>query len=108
MSDIVFLYTTAPDADCAERIARVLISEKLAACVNIFAEMRSLYEWDGEVALTPETPIFVKTTAAAADRARDKILALHPFDTPCVAALPIGEAGSSPAFLAWIKTATIS
>ncbi len=106
MSDIVFLYVTAPNAETAARIARSLVEEKLAACVNIHAEMRSIYEWDGKVELKLETPLFVKTTAAAANAARDRIITLHPYDTPCIAALPVSAEGSSAAFLDWVEKAT--
>ena len=73
MSEIVFLYVTAPNAETAARIARALIEENLAACVNIHAEMRSVYEWEGKVEIGLETPLIVKTTAAAANAARDRI-----------------------------------
>lgn len=106
MSDIVFLYVTAPNAETAARIARTLVEEKLAACVNIHGEMRSIYEWEGQVELKLETPLFVKTTAARADGARDRIIALHPYDEPCVAALPIQSQGSNRSFLDWIEAAT--
>ncbi|MHA7872082.1 MAG: divalent-cation tolerance protein CutA [Hyphococcus sp.] len=103
---IVFLYVTAPNAETAARIGRALVKEKLAACVNIHGEMRSIYEWDGKVELQLETPIFVKTTAAAAERAKTRILELHPYDEPCVAALPVLREGSSAPFLDWIASAT--
>ncbi len=106
MSDIVFLYVTAPNSETAARIGRTLIEEKLAACINIHSEMRSVYEWEGQVEIKLETPIFVKTTAKCANAARDRILALHPHDEPCVAALPIQAEGSSPGFLAWVETTT--
>ena len=106
MTAVVFLYVTAPNAETAARIARALVEEKLAACVNIHAEMRSVYEWEGKVELGLETPMIVKTTAAAAPAARDRILALHPYAEPCVAALPVAEDGSSASFLAWVRTAT--
>ncbi|GJL95448.1 MAG: dihydroorotate dehydrogenase [Hyphococcus sp.] len=103
MSDIVFLYVTAPNAETAARIARTLVEEKLAACVNIHSEMRSIYEWEGNVELKLETPMFVKTTSAGAIAARERIVELHPADEPCVAAMPIQEQGSSPGFLHWIR-----
>ncbi len=106
MTDIVFLYVTAPDSDTAARIARALVEEKRAACVNIHSEMRSIFEWDGNVEMKLETPLFVKTTASAANSARDRILELHPYDEPCIAALPISSEGSSPDFLSWVKKAT--
>ncbi|NOX94662.1 MAG: divalent-cation tolerance protein CutA [Alphaproteobacteria bacterium] len=105
-SDIVFLYVTAPNAEIAAHLARTLIEEKLAACVNIHGEMRSIYKWDGNIELKLETPLFVKTTVAAADKARDRIHELHPYETPCIAAMPIQQAGSSQAFLDWIVSAT--
>ena len=105
-SEIVFLYVTAPNSETAARIARALVEEKLAACVNIHAEMRSIYEWEGKVEIGLETPLIVKTTAQAAEAARDRIIALHPYGEPCVAALPIAVQGSSASYLDWIRTTT--
>jgi periplasmic divalent cation tolerance protein len=106
MTDFVFLYVTAPNAETAARISRALIEEKLAACVNIHSEMRSIYEWEGRVEIQLETPMFVKTTASGAGKARDRILDLHPHEEPCVAAIPILREGSSEAFLDWIAKTT--
>lgn len=106
MSDIVFLYVTAPDARVATEIAHRLIEEKHAACVNILSEMRSIYQWEGVVEETTETSFLVKTTAASADAARERIMALHPYDTPCIAALPVLQEGSSAPFLDWISQNT--
>jgi len=106
MTNIVFLYVTSPNSETAARIARALIEENLAACVNIHGEMRSVYTWEGAVEIKLETPMFVKTTAGGAAAARARILALHPHDTPCIAALPIsGEASHKP-FLDWVAAQT--
>ena len=106
MTDIVFLYVTAPNSETAARIARTLVEKKLAACVNIHSEMRSVYDWQGSLEFKLETPLFVKTTAAAAAAARDEIIALHPHEEPCVAALPVLPEGSSAGFLDWIRQTT--
>ena len=103
MSTVTFLYSTAPDEKTARNIAELLVAEKLAACVNILAPIHSVYAWEGAVEQAAEIPIIVKTTTDAAPAARDRILAEHPYDCPCVAALPIDEHASSPAFLAWIE-----
>lgn len=103
MNDILFLYVTAPDTQTARRIADALIAEKLAACVNIHAEMRSIYEWRGDIEDTAETPMLVKTTQAAAPSAKDRIIALHPYETPCVVAMPVAAEASNASFLAWIE-----
>jgi periplasmic divalent cation tolerance protein len=106
MADIVFLYVTAPNAEVAAQIARTLVEEQRAACVNIFGEMRSVYRWRDAVEMQLETPMIVKTTKDAAPAARDRILALHPYDEPCIAALPVARDGSSAPFLDWIAEAT--
>lgn len=104
MSEVVFLYVTAPDAETARTIAAALIRERRAACVNILPDIRSIYEWEGALEETTETPFLVKTTAAADAGAR--IAALHPYETPCIVALPVAREGSHPAFLDWIAGQT--
>lgn len=106
MTDIVFLYCTAPNAGTAGKIAQSLIGEGLAACVNIMGEARSIYEWEGNIEEAAETPFIVKTTAGAAEAARNRILEVHPFDCPCVAALPVNPKASSDKFLKWIAQTT--
>lgn len=106
MTDIVFLYVTAPDAQIASNIANHLIREKHAACVNILGETRSIYEWEGAIENVAETPFLVKTTKAAAPGACERIRELHPYETPCIAALPVLPEGSSAAFLGWITENT--
>lgn len=105
MSDATILYSTAPDRETAQKIADALIADKLAACVNIPAPMTAVYEWEGAVEHSEETPMLVKTTKAAAPAARDRILALHPYDCPCVVALAINADASSAPFLDWIGKA---
>jgi len=102
MTDAVILYTTWPDAETAQAFGRSAVEAKLAACANVLAPMTSIYRWRGAVEQTAETPMLLKTTAAAADRLRDLILARHPNETPCVVALAVQEIGSNPAFLQWI------
>ncbi|MEX0643738.1 MAG: divalent-cation tolerance protein CutA [Parvularculaceae bacterium] len=106
MAKINFLYTTAPDAKSADEIARALIERRLAACVNVIPGMTSTYRWKGKIEATAEIVLIVKTTAAVAPAARDLILELHPYDTPCVVALPILESASNQAFLDWIAAET--
>ena len=106
MTEIVFLYVTAPNTETAARVGRTLVEEKLAACVNIHSEMRSVYSWEGKVEIGLETPLIVKTTAGKASAARDRIIMLHPHETPCVAALPVTRDGSNAAFLDWIAQTT--
>lgn len=102
MNDAVILYTTWPDAETAQAFGRSAVEAKLAACANVLAPMISIYRWQGALVQAAETPMLLKTTAAAAGRLRDLVLARHPYETPCVVALAVQETGSNPAFLQWI------
>ncbi|WP_411820731.1 divalent-cation tolerance protein CutA [Hyphococcus formosus] len=102
MSEITFLYVTTPNAEIAARIARALVDERLVACANILAEMRSVYRWEGKVEIGTETPVIFKTTTEGAAAARNRIIALHPHEVPCVVALPIDRKQSNAGFLDWI------
>lgn len=102
MPEIVFLYVTAPDLKIARNLAETLIAGKHAACVNILPGMKSIYEWQGKIEQTDETVMIIKTTAEAAPGARETIERAHPYDTPCIAALPVHAPLSAHAFLKWI------
>ena len=102
MTEVVFLYTTWPDAETAEAVARTAVEQRLAACANRFAPMRSIYRWEGKVEETDEIPMTFKTTAAAVPALKALILQRHPYDLPAILALPVDAALSHDAFLAWI------
>ena len=94
------LYTTAGSTDEARRIGRRLVEGGLAACVNIFPAMNSLYLWEGRLEDDDEVAMICKTTEDRARQAMDAILEVHSYDCPCVLILPVE--GGNPAFLEWI------
>ncbi len=98
------VYITAADAEEATKIARALVEERLAACANILNPMRSVFRWEGEIQEGSETVLIVKTTADRVAALTDRVMILHSYDCPCVAAIPI-DAGNS-AFLEWIAAET--
>jgi periplasmic divalent cation tolerance protein len=102
--DAVLLYSTAPDGAVAENLARRLIEQKLAACVNIIPTMRSFYEWDGALQQANEVAMLIKTTRARYDDIQALFIAEHPYDTPCLLMLEIGC--GNPEFLKWIQSQT--
>lgn len=106
--EAVILYTTWPDADTARACAAAAVEARLCACANILAPMTSVYRWDGTVETAAEVPVLFKTTADRAGACRALILARHPYELPCVIALPVGTSGSNPAFLDWIANETTS
>ncbi len=104
MSGHVSVYMTASSADEAETIARALVEDGLAACVNILGPIRSVYRWQGKVADAAEVALVAKTRSALFDALAARVRALHSYETPCIVAWPI-EAGDA-AYLAWIGAET--
>ncbi len=96
---------TCPDDPTADRIARELVSARLAACVNR-AAVRSTYRWDGVLRDEPEVLLIVKTTAARYPELEIRLKALHPYDMPEIIALPV--ATGSHAYLAWLGAETLA
>lgn len=96
--------TTAPDPDTATTLARGLVEQGLAACVNILAPCRSVYRWQGAVQEETEIPLLIKTTATAYPALESWLRAQHPYELPEIVALEI-ERGL-PDYLRWLADAT--
>ena len=96
----LMVYMTAAGEAEARRIAKALVEERLAACVNILGRIESVYRWEGEVQASGETAFLAKTTDACFDALAARVRELHSYELPCVVAVPLarGEA----AFLGWI------
>ena len=95
---------TAPDAACAEKLARALVDERLAACVNVLPQVRSFYRWEGRVQDDPEVLLVIKTRAARSGALAARVRELHPYALPEVLELP--AVGGSDAYLEWVRTET--
>lgn len=93
--------TTIGSAEEAVSIARAIVSERLAACVNIVPKLRSIYHWQNQLCDEEEQLLLMKTTEAQIDRLIARIQELHSYDLPEVIALPI-NAGSQK-YLRWIE-----
>lgn len=106
MDDILLLYTTWPDADTAERVARTVVEEGLAARANVLGPGVLIYRWKGDVERQAETFMILKTTAGAAPALRDRIIALHPYDMLGMVALAVERGASHAPFLSWIASET--
>jgi periplasmic divalent cation tolerance protein len=90
-TDLLAVFTTVGDADTAHRIADALVTERLAACVQIEA-ITSVYRWAGAVQRDPEQRLMIKTTRERWPALRDRLLALHPYDLPALHALAVADA----------------
>lgn len=104
MADAIEIHVTMPDAERATALARTLVDEGLAACVNVVPGVRSIYRWEGKIQEDDEVLCLIKTRAAIFDRVRRRILELHPYDVPEILAFTVDE--GSPAYLDWLRAAT--
>ncbi len=101
--EIIVLITTSSDSE-AEKIARSLVDEQLAACANIVPGMRSLFFWDGKIQDERETLLICKSRSPLMNKIIGKVKALHSYSVPEIIALPI--IAGSPDYLAWVRETT--
>ena len=99
-ASIVVVLTTLPNPEKAAEIARILVEERLAACVNIVPAVRSIYRWQDGIQDETETLAIAKTTAERAEALHGRLIKLHPYERPEVIALPV-SGGHAP-YLAWV------
>lgn len=103
-NDCVVVWTTVGcSADC-RGMASILVNERLAACVNVLAEMESIYRWKGQVEADHERQLIMKTTSDRVPALRARVLELHDYDVPEFLVTPI--VGGSEAYLDWIRDST--
>ena len=98
----LLVMTQLPDLAAAQGLARALIEQRLAACVNIGTSTSSLYHWKGAVETAQEIPVTIKTTRAAYSRVEAVIRSLHPYELPEI--LAVAVQGGSPEYLEWVGT----
>ena len=95
---------TAPDAETARRLARLLVEERLAACVQVLPGITSVYRWEGTVEVATEHLLLVKSTSERFEAIRERVCAEHPYDTPEVLAVPVVAADVR--YAAWLDAST--
>lgn len=92
MSGVALVYTLFGSAEAADRVARQLIGEGLAACANMLGAATSLYEWNGVLESAAEFPVLFKTTPSRRDALMARIGELHDYEVPAILALPVESA----------------
>jgi len=103
---VAIVYTLFGSAESAERIARRLVAERLAACVNMLAPCTSIYAWEGALQREAEIPVLLKTAPEKRDALMARLAELHDYEVPAILALPV-EAAHAP-FARWIAGQTSS
>jgi len=100
MTGKIVVFSTCDSLEAAERIARLLIEERLAACVNILPGARSIYRWEGKIEESPELLLVIKSSQGLLPRLIAELQKIHSYEVPEIIALPIVE-GAKP-YLDWM------
>ncbi len=100
----LLILTNLPDAASAQALATMLVSARLAACVNMLAPCRSVYRWQGAIESAREIPLLIKTTEAGYAALEAAIRATHPYELPEIIAVPIAH--GLPEYLDWVVAET--
>jgi periplasmic divalent cation tolerance protein len=99
---VILLTTIGATAD-VEPLARALIEEHLAACVNVLPPMQSFFRWEGAVQRDEERQLVIKTSPERLEELQVRLRALHPYELPEMLVL---SARGSDDYLAWIREST--
>lgn len=99
----IVVHCSCPDADTAASIARALVDERLAACVQALPGMTSTYRWQDQVRVDTEVLLLVKTVATRLDALKARIAALHPYELPELLAFEAVDGAR--AYLDWLAQA---
>lgn len=103
-TSVLIVYCTCPDAATADALAQALVSERLAACVNVLPGVRSTYRWQGRVETGDEVLLLIKTTTDRLDALGARVQALHPNELPEV--LAVEAIGGLAPYLDWVAEQT--
>lgn len=102
-TDCIVVLVTVGSREEGERIATAVVSERLAACVNLIGPIESIYRWDSQVQHDQELLLIIKTRAALFDSLEARVKMLHSYQTPEVIAVPITSGSAE--YLEWLRGA---
>ncbi len=93
---------SVPDAETAQQIAREVVSQQIAACVQVVGPVASIYTWKEEVHQASEWLLLIKTVSASFQRLTDLVVSMHRYDVPEIMAVPITHTLES--YGGWVRT----
>ncbi len=102
--DLVIVFCTFPDRDCAARVATALVEASLVACVNVLPAVESIYRWEERLETASEVLALMKTAASAYPALEARLKELHPYEVPEIIAVPAAQV--HPAYAAWVEAST--
>lgn len=102
--EAIIVLTNLPDEPSAQSLAEHLVSERLAACVNVLGGCTSIYRWQGQVETAREVPVFIKTRRSLYPAVEEAIRSRHPYELPEIVTVQIGD--GLPPYLEWLAAET--
>lgn len=103
-TETIIVLCTHPAGQAAQSLASHLVEQRLAACVNILPEIKSVYSWQGTITTDTECQLIIKTRSDLFDAIKEAIIQQHPYELPEVIAVPVTR-GHAP-YLQWIIDST--
>jgi periplasmic divalent cation tolerance protein len=100
MTDKIVILSTCSTEEEAERIARLLLDDQLAACVSVIPRMRSFYHWQGAIESAGECLLLIKSSRELFDSVRARLEAAHSYEVPELLALPVVEGAAN--YMNWL------
>jgi periplasmic divalent cation tolerance protein len=102
--DNLIVFVTASGEDEAAKISRAVVEARLAGCVNIIKNIRSIYSWEGKIEDEAEVLMIAKTQKHLFDSLTKKVKALHSYKVPEIIAMPIVDGSED--YLEWLRQVT--
>ena len=102
MTEAIVTFCTCPDLNTAEKIARHLVENKQAACVNVLPGITSIYRWNNHIETAEEHLLVIKSASQYYEAIENTIRSHHPYEIPEIVALPIDRA--LPEYINWINS----
>lgn len=103
---VLVILCTVPNQEVGQRIAKALITDQLAACVNLLPGIESVYRWDNQIETSSETLLLIKSQEHLYEKIEQKLISIHPYDCPEIMSLPVKSGFSG--YLEWIQANVIS
>ena len=100
----VIVFTTLASTTNSHDLASILVTERLAACVNVLGDMESVYRWKGVVETDHERQLIIKTTGERVAALKARLHEIHPYEVPEFIVVPV--VGGSDEYLNWIRAST--
>lgn len=104
MDQVIIVFCNVPDEETGRSMARLLVEQRLAACVNLHPGLESVYRWQGQVEEARETGLVIKTTASQYASLEQALRFAHPYEVPEIIAVPVSA--GLPAYLEWVAAET--